>query len=121
MIYAGFNHGNTPGILAFLDIDQFLGKGHLLLLHGFPVLDDADGDVGVDITDHVQVDIVALLVHLDDVLLSHLLAFYLLDDGHAAVQLVQSKVLIDLHALACSDMIKNDAVLYTVDLQSYTS
>jgi len=105
VVYARLHYSDTPGVLTFLDVDELLRKGHLLLLDGLAVLDDADGDVRVDITDDIQVDIVVFLVHLDDVLLAHLVALHPLDQRHAAVQLVQAQVIVDLHGLARGDMI----------------
>lgn len=60
---------DAAGILAVDDVHQLLGQLQVLFLHTLAVADDVDGDVGVDIAQHVQIHLHGG-VDLDDVLLS---------------------------------------------------
>ena len=99
------------------DVHQLLGQGNVLLLHADTVTDDVDGDVGVHIAQRIQIHF-HRRVDLDDVLLVHAGAADVLDDGYAAVQLVQMQILVDVHALAGPNMIQDHAVLNAVNIHN---
>ena len=96
--------GDAAGILAADDAADTLGKGQVFPLCQLAVLNDVDGDAGIDIGQNVEVQ-VDDLGHLDDVLAAHLFAFRILNHGNGAVQIVQLQDLIDLHAAACGDVV----------------
>ena len=87
----------------------------MLLGHPLAVADHVDGDVGVNVAQHVQIHFHGR-VDLDDVLFAHAVAADVLDDGHGAVQLVQMEVLVDVHTLAGLDVVQDHAVLDAVDI-----
>ena len=55
---------------------------------------------------------------MDDVLLAHLVAVDVLDDGHGAVQAIQVQKLIEHHAAAGGDVVDDDAVDNGVDIHA---
>lgn len=116
-VQLGLRHGDAPGVLAVDDIYQLFGQLHMLFRHPHAVADDIDGDVGVNVAQHVQIDLHGG-VDLDDVLLAHPPAADVLDDGHRAVQLVQMQVFVDVHALAGLDVVQDHAVLDAVDIHT---
>jgi hypothetical protein len=80
------------------------------------IFDDVAGDMMVDETDDIQVHLIQVAGDLDDILLAHLLAIGIFDDGYLAVQAAKVQIVVDIHALAGRDVIKNDAVLKTADI-----
>ena len=79
-----------------------LGKEHDDLL----VFDDVDGDVVIDETEDVQVEVFDRAFYFDDVLDTHLVALCIFDDGNGAVKFVEFQVMIDCHGFAGLDMVK---------------
>lgn len=106
---------DASGVLAVDDVYDLLRKLHMLLLDDLIVLDVADRDVRVHIAQYIQIDIQGV-GDLQDVFLTHLVAGYIFDDRHAAVQLVQPQVAVDVHASSGFDVIQNDSVFNAVNL-----
>ncbi|CAN4002664.1 preprotein translocase subunit SecG, partial [Dysosmobacter welbionis] len=48
-------HSDAAGVFAVDDIHQLFRKLQMLLFHPHAVADDVDGDVGVDIAQHIQI------------------------------------------------------------------
>jgi len=95
---------DAPGIFALDDANHLLGQLHMTLLGNLAVVDDVDGDAGVQVAQNVQVN-VHMGADLDDILLAHLGAVSILDQGHSAVQLVQIQHIVDVHAVAGGDVV----------------
>ena len=108
------NGGDAAGILAADDVGDALGQLELALFDALAVLDDVDGDAGVDIADDVPVK-VERLIDLDDVLAAELAARNVLEQRDRAVELVKAEDVVELHRLAGGDMVDNDTVGNSVD------
>ena len=108
------NGGDAAGILAADDVGDALGQLELALFGALAVLDDVDGDAGVDIADDVPVK-VEHLIDLDDVLAAELAAGNVLEQRDRAVELVKAEDVVELHRLAGGDMVDNDTVGNSVD------
>ena len=108
------NGGDAAGILAADDVGDALGQLELALFDALAVLDDVDGDAGVDLADDVPVK-VQHLIDLDDVLAAELAAGNVLEQRDRAVELVKAEDVVELHRLAGGDMVDNDTVGNSVD------
>ena len=108
------NGGDAAGILAADDVGDALGQLELALFGALAVLDDVDGDAGVDIADDVPVK-VEHLIDLDDVLAAELAARNVLEQRDRAVELVKTEDVVELHRLAGGDVVDNDTVGNSVD------
>ena len=101
---------DAAGILAVDDVFDFLWKRHYLFGDDFAVFDDVHGDIVVDDCQNVKVKGIDVAFHLQDILLAHLVASGIFDDGDRAVQLVQLQMMVDGHAFSCLDMVENEAL-----------
>ena len=108
------NGGDAAGILAADDVGDALGQLELALFDALAVLDDVDGDAGVDIADDIPVK-VEHLVDLDDVLAAELATRNVLEQRDGAVELVKAEDVVELHRLAGGDVVDNDTVGNSVD------
>ena len=108
------NGGDAAGVLAADDVGDALGQLELALFDALAVLDDVDGDAGVDIADDVPVK-VEHLIDLDDVLAAELAARNVLEQRDRAVELVKTEDVVELHRLAGGDVVDNDTVGNSVD------
>ena len=108
------NGGDAAGILAADDVGDALGQLELALFDALAVLDDVDGDAGVDIADDIPVK-VEHLVDLDDVLAAELAARNVFEQRDGAVELVKAEDVVELHRLAGGDVVDNDTVGNSVD------
>ena len=64
----------------------------------------------VDEAQHIHVDVINRTLDFHQILLAHLAAAGVLDDGHGTVQLVQVQIFVNLHALARLDVIQHEAL-----------
>ena len=64
------------------------------------------GDVVIDETEDVQVEVLNRAFYFDDVLDAHLVALCIFDDGNGAVKFVEFQVMINGHGFAGLDMVK---------------
>ena len=108
------NGGDAAGILAADDVGDALGQLELALFGALAVLDDVDGDAGVDKADDIPVK-VEHLVDLDDVLAAEFAARNVLEQRDGAVELVKAEDVVELHRLAGGDVVDNDTVGNSVD------
>ena len=108
------NGGDAAGILAADDVGDALGQLELALFDALAVLDDVDGDAGVDIADDIPVK-VEHLVDLDDVLAAEFAARNVLEQRDGAVELVKAEDVVKLHRLAGGDVVDNDTIGNSVD------
>ena len=108
------NGGDAAGILAADDVGDALGQLELALFDALAVLDDVDGDAGIDIADDVPVK-VEHLIDLDDVLAAELAARNVFEQRDRAVELVKAEDVVELHRLAGGDVVDNDTVGNSVD------
>src|SRR5699024_8803126 len=77
--------GDAAGVAAADDVHQPAGRMGFFLLDGLALVDGGDGDVGVQVGQHVQVEPRGVPLHLDDVLAAGggLGRAGVLDQGHA--------------------------------------
>ena len=111
-----FDGGDASGVFAFDHIGQLLGKLQGFLFYDFFVLYDVDRDVAVDLAQYIQIHHVEIAFDLQNILASHLVASGIFDDGHLTVQLVQLQVFVNIHALSCLNMVKDDSVFQSADI-----
>ena len=83
------------GFLHLMTFVICFGSFRILFLNDLIVFDDIDGDVVIDETEDVQVNVLDRAFYLDDVLYAHFVALGILDDGNGAVKFVESQVMID--------------------------
>ena len=100
---------DAAGIAAFDHVYDLFWKLQLLLLTDLAVLDDVDGNVMVDKSQDIQIQHIDGAFYLDDILFAHLAAAGIFDDGHTAVQFIQSEVMVNGHALSGFDMIQDES------------
>lgn len=105
--------GDAARVLALDHVPQRLRQLEVQLLFQSAVFDQIDRDIAVDVTEHIEVDIDAV-VDLDNVFLAVLFAHRVLNDRHAAVNLVEPQKLIYHHTLARLDVVEHDPVFYTI-------
>ena len=105
---------NASWIGTFLYSNQSLRQFDLTFFNELAVLDDVDGDAGVDIADDIPVK-VEHLVDLDDVLAAEFAARNVLEQRDGAVELVKAEDVVELHRLAGGDVVDNDTVGNSVD------
>ena len=98
---------DTAGILATDHVGDLFRKGERFLFYDLAVTDDVDGDAVVDKAQNIQIQHFWRTLHFNDILFAHLIAAGILDDGYAAVQLIQLQITIDLHAFSCLDVIQD--------------
>lgn len=98
---------DTAGILATDHVGDLFRKGERFLFYDLAVTDDVDGDAVIDEAQNIQIQHFRRALHFDDILLAHLVAAGIFDDGYAAVQLIQLQITIDLHTFSCLDVIQD--------------
>ena len=100
---------DTSRIFAFDHVPYLPGESERFFGDDLAVLDDVYGDIVVNEPEDIQVHKIYGTLDLHDVFLSHFTAFCVFDDGNTAVQFVKVEIPIDLHALACLDMVQHKA------------
>ena len=108
---------DTSGVFTFNHIGQSLRQFQMLLFLQLSVFNPVNGDIAVYVAQHFKIQF-NLIVNLDDVLFSVFAAAYILDNRHAAVQLIQPQVVLNLHALSRFDMVQNNSCIYAVNIHS---
>ena len=93
-------------VLAFDNICDLLWKLQDSFFNDLLVFDDVDGDIVIDETEDVQVEVFNRAFYFDDVLDAHLVALCIFDDGNGAIKFVEFQVMIDGHGFAGLDMVK---------------
>lgn len=105
---------DTARILALDDIDDLFRVGKILFLGNLAAADHIDRDLLADKTEHIKINR-NIGLNLDDVLLAHLAACGIFDDGHLAIQLIQLEVIVNIHALSGRNMIDDITVFNSTD------
>ena len=112
--------GYAAGIFALKNIFELCGERYLFLVNELAVLDDINGNAGVNIAENIEVNII-VGVDLNDILFAELAGHYIFDDGDGAVQLVKLKEIVNLHTLSGLDMVDNYAVFDGIYVHAFTS
>ena len=116
MIQSLLDRSDAAGIFAFDHVGDLLGKFKLFLGYDLFVFDDIDGDIVVDESQDIKIEILDGAFYLDDILDAHLIAAGVLDDGHGTVQLVQLQIVINGHCLAGFDMVEDISLAKSSDV-----
>lgn len=111
------HRSNAAGIFALDNALQMFGQSHVVLLFKLAVFNNIHGDIAVNVSENVEIQ-VNDLVDFDYILKTVLFAFYVLNNGHAALDLIKAEKLINFHALACADVIQDYSVSYAVNVHS---
>ena len=106
VIQALLDGSDAAWVLAFDDVCDLFWKFQDPFLNDLLVFDDVDGDVVIDETEDVQVEVLDRAFYFDDVLDAHLVALCIFDDGNGAVKFVEFQVVINGHGFAGLDMVK---------------
>ena len=101
--------GDAARILAADDVRDALGELQLALFDALAVLDEVDGDTGIDVADDVPVKL-QNAVDLDDVLAAELAADDVFEERDGTVELVQTEDVLEVHSLAGGDMVNDDTI-----------
>ena len=109
------DRGDTARIFAADNIFDLFRKVKLPFFYNFLILDDIDGNVVVDKCQHIQIHKINGTLYFHNILFTHFIAFCILDNGYAAVQLIQIQILIDIHAFAGLNMIQYKSLGNTSD------
>lgn len=83
-----FDGGNTARIAAADNIVNFFGKFKMNSFCQYAVLDHADGDAGIQITENVQIDINEVK-NLNDVFFAHFDTACIHDHGNSATKIAE--------------------------------
>mgnify|MGYP001702059414 CR=1 FL=1 len=106
LVKALLDGSDAAWVLTFDDVCDLFWKFQDPFLNDLLVFDDVDGDVVIDETEDVQVEVLDRAFYLDDVLDTHFVALGILDDGNGAVKFVEFQVMINSHGFAGLDMVK---------------
>ena len=99
------NGSDTARIFTLDHICDFFWEFQTLFLNNFVILDDIDRDIVIDESENVKINDVNRTLNLHNIFLSHFVASCIFDDCDTAIQLVQAKVVIDIHAFSCLNMV----------------
>ena len=107
-----FDGGDAARILAADHVGDLLRQVQSLFLNDLVVTDHVYGDVVINVTKYIKVDVVDRSLYFDDVLTTHFAAACIFDDGYLAVsKTVKTKVIVNVKTLACLNVIQNYAFL----------
>ena len=102
-------------ILAMEDIYELFGKLKMLFFNADAVSYYVNGNVGVDIAQHVEIDFDGR-IDFNYILPAHIVAAHILDDGHGAIQLIKVQIVVDIHAFSGLNVVEHNAVLDAVNI-----
>ena len=117
MIKSLLDRCDTSRVFAADHIADLLGESELFLLHDLFIFNNIDRDVVIDESENVQIHEIDRTLDLDDILFAHFIALCVFDDRNAAVQLIEVKIFIDIHASASFYVVENKAFRDTSYIQ----
>ena len=117
MIQSLLDRCDTSRILAADHVADFFWEFQLFLLNDLFIFNDVDRDVVIDESEDVQIHEIDRTLDLDDILFAHFIALCVFDDRNAAVQLIEVKIFIDIHASASFYVVENKAFRDTSYIQ----
>ena len=112
--------GYATGIFAFDDIFKLLGEGNFFLLDKLAVLDDINGNTGVNVAENIKINVV-IRVDFYDVLFAKLTGHYIFDDGNGAIQLIKLEEIVNLHTFSRLNMVDHYTVFDGIYVHTSTS
>ena len=117
MIQSLLDGCDTSRIFAADHIADLFWEFELFLLYDLFVFDNVDRDVVIDESEDIEIHEVDRAFDLDDIFFAHFIALRVFDDCDAAVQFIEVKVLVDIHASASFDVVENKAFRDTSYIQ----
>ncbi len=100
--------GDAAWVVAFDDSCDLLGQFQGSLFNDLAILDYVDGDVVINVSQHIKVQGIDVALDLEDIFFAHGLTLGVLDDGNCGIQFIKSQVSVYLHALAGLYVVKNE-------------
>ena len=110
-----FDGGDTSGVFAADHVGDLLWQMERFLFNDLRILDDIYSDIMVDKSKDIKIHKIYGAFDLHNVLFTHFAALCIFYNSHAAVQLVQMKVFVNVHAPSGLDMIQHEAFFNTSD------
>ena len=92
------------------DIFDLFWKFQFLFFYDFFIFNDVDCDVVINKAEDIKIHKVNGAFDFDNIFFAHFAAPRVFDDSYAAVQLIQMKIFIDVHALSGLDVVQNKAL-----------
>ena len=111
LIQSLLDGSNAARILAFDHVHNLLRQLQLFLCNDLFVLDDIYGNIMIDKTKDIQIQILDGAFNLDDILFSHFLAAGIFDDSNRTVQLIQLQEMCIRDRYICIRFIYNRIIL----------
>ena len=105
LIQSLLDGSDTAGIFTSDHVYNLLRKTKVFFLNDLLILNNIYGDIVINETKDIQIQIFNRSLNLDDVLFAHLIALCVLDDRNSTVKLVKLQVMINSHSLAGFDMV----------------
>ena len=110
MIQSLFDGCDAARIFAADHIFDLFRKLKQFLFYDLFILDDVDCDVVIDESQDIQIHKIDRAFDLHNIFASHLAAFRIFDDRHAAVQFVQMQIFVNLHTFSGFDVIEHKSL-----------
>ena len=117
MIQALLDGCDAARVFAFDHIADLPGQLQVFLFDDLFIFNNIDRDVVIDESENVQIHEIDRTLDLDDILFAHFIALCVFDDRNAAVQLIEVKIFIDIHASASFYVVENKAFRDTSYIQ----
>ena len=109
MIKLLLDGSDASWVLAFDYVPDLFGKRKRFFGDDLSVLNDVYSDIVINEAKDIQVHEINGAFNFHDIFLPHFATLCIFDNGNTAVQFVKVKVLVDLHAPACLDMVQHKA------------
>ena len=106
LIQSLLDGSNAARILAFDHVHNLLRQLQLFLCNDLFVLDDIYGNIMIDKTKDIQIQIFNRAFYFDDIFNAHFITFGIFDNRNGAVQLIKLQVMIDGHGFARFDVVE---------------
>ena len=107
MVEPLLDRSDAAGIFTFNDIHDLFRELQLPFFYNLLILDDIYGDVVIDKADDVEIQRIHRAFDFYNILLAHLVAAGIFNDGYLIIHLVEAEVMIDRHGFSGFDMVKN--------------
>ena len=111
-----FDGSDAAWVLEGQDAGDFSWKFYFLLLDNLAAIDDGDGQIGIDKTQNIQVQ-VDDIVDFDDIFAAQLVGLHIEDQCSLIVNLVKFQFFEDLITKTLGDVVDDDTFSYTCDFQ----
>ena len=107
MIQTLLDRSDAARVFAFDNICDLFRKFQDPFFNDLFIFDDVYGNVVIDKTKDVQIEVFNRAFYFDNILDAHLIALCIFDDCNGTVKFVKFQVMIDCHGFAGLDMVKD--------------